>query len=74
LLPNLKAVARAIKQIDRAIVNSGRFAKRQVGPVGKETPINLTGTCEFRYYTGKVVPSPPWAARVKTSGIDADIK
>jgi hypothetical protein len=57
-------VARAIKQIDWAIVNTGRFVKRQVGSVGKETPINLAGTCELRYYTGKVVPSPPRTARV----------
>jgi len=28
LLPNLKAVARAIEQIDRSIVNTGRFVKR----------------------------------------------
>jgi hypothetical protein len=28
LLPNLKAVARAIKEVDGAIVNTGRFVKR----------------------------------------------
>jgi len=64
LLPNLKAVAWAIKQINRPILNTGRFVKRQVGSVGKETPTNLAGTCEFRYYTGKVVPSPPRTPRV----------
>ena len=58
LLPNLKAVARAIEQIDRAIVDTGRFMKRQVRSVGKEAPIHLAGTCEFRYYAGNIISHP----------------
>jgi hypothetical protein len=58
LLPNLKAVARAIEQTDRAIVDPGRFVKWQVGSIGKETPTNLTRACELGDDTGKVISHP----------------
>ena len=74
LLPKLEAVAAAIEGVERPLGAAEGMVKRQIGPVGKEPPLQIARLPERADHPGQIVPHAAQMIDVEAARIDADAK